>query len=259
MTNPEIFDQNLDAFRRHQRTPWMKLRYDISAANLERHIPLANLSILDAGGGNGVEAIACARLGNRVTLVDTSAAMLAEARTSAAAGKVDIRILQGGIQDLTKLLPEDRFDLALCHNVIQYVEKPEEVLRPIHTVLKPGGMLSLICINRYSETIRLALQELDLPGALDAIDKRVVASKVFDAPMRCYSMEELATRLEASGFAVLGKYGIRCLNDYIPDNNLKSDPAFFDQLERLELALSDRYPYFLIARSCQIIARKATP
>ncbi len=50
--------------------------------------------------------------------------------------------------------------------------------------------------------------------------------------------------------------GLRCVCDYIPDNDIKNDPAFFAQLERLEYALRDKYPYNLLARYCQVIAQK---
>ena len=40
------------------------------------------------------------------------------------------------------------------------------------------------------------------------------------------------------------------------DNALKTDPEFYAQLERLEIALSDRYPYYLAARYFQVVARK---
>lgn len=54
----------------------------------------------------------------------------------------------------------------------------------------------------------------------------------------------------------MGEYGVRYVCDYIPNNDIKRDPSFFSELERLELAMSDRYPYYLLARLFQIIARK---
>lgn len=51
-------------------------------------------------------------------------------------------------------------------------------------------------------------------------------------------------------------YGIRCLCDYWGDNKLKADPHIFAQLERLELELTARYPYKLLARYFQVVARK---
>jgi hypothetical protein len=44
--------------------------------------------------------------------------------------------------------------------------------------------------------------------------------------------------------------------DYMYDNERKYDDEFYRKLEQLELALTDRYPYYLLARFFQIIARK---
>ena len=62
--------------------------------------------------------------------------------------------------------------------------------------------------------------------------------------------------LQKAGCMVMGNYGVRCICDYIANNDLKTDPVSFAQLEQLEYALSDRYPYYLLARYFQIIARK---
>ena len=40
------------------------------------------------------------------------------------------------------------------------------------------------------------------------------------------------------------------------DNERKADPILYKKLERLELALSGRYPYNLLGRYFQIVAQK---
>ena len=60
---------------------------------------------------------------------------------------------------------------------------------------------------------------------------------------------------EAAVYA-LWDYGIRCVNDYIRDNDLKQDPTFFAQLEQLELAMSGVFPYYLFARLVQVVGQK---
>ena len=54
----------------------------------------------------------------------------------------------------------------------------------------------------------------------------------------------------------VGQYGIRCVNDYIPNNDIKSALTFFAGLEKLEYAMSDRFPYYLIARFFHLVAQK---
>ena len=43
--------------------------------------------------------------------------------------------------------------------------------------------------------------------------------------------------------------------DYWGDNERKSDPTVWAQIEQLEFALTDRFPYKLLARNLQVIAR----
>jgi S-adenosylmethionine-dependent methyltransferase len=258
MTTSDSFDKKLDAFKEHQDTPWSRLRYNITAANLKRHTGTQPLNILDAGGGNGFETIAFARQGHKVALVDYSSEMLSEARKNAEDNQVaeNIQFYQGDLTSITQLFPPREFDLALCHHVLQYVDDLDAALQAIIRAVKPRGLISIICINRYSESYRLALQELDLPAAYSALNARVIISKVFDAPMKAYAAEDMRIPLKKAGCAILGQYGIRCVNDYIPNNEIKNDPAFFADMEKLELAMSNKFPYYLMARSFHIVAQK---
>jgi hypothetical protein len=71
-----------------------------------------------------------------------------------------------------------------------------------------------------------------------------------------YSADEIRDMLPAAGLTFTAAYGIRCLTDYWGDNETKSKPDVWASLKRLEFALTDRYPYTLLARFWQIIARK---
>jgi S-adenosylmethionine-dependent methyltransferase len=258
MTKAETFDGKMDRFLEHQNAPWSRLRYSIASANLRRHLPEGPLAVLDAGGGNGLEAVAFARAGHRVTLVDFSEEMLAEARKEADRGGIcdGLEIRKAEVGEISRIFPASRFEVALCHNVLQYVEDPEEVLRALGEVLAAGGILSIVCVNRYSEACRLALQQLDPRAARSALDARKFPSKVFDAPMAAYDAEACRGFLRHAGFRVIGEYGIRCVNDYIPDNELKRDPEFYAELEKLELAMSGKFPYYLLARFFHLVAQK---
>jgi S-adenosylmethionine-dependent methyltransferase len=74
--------------------------------------------------------------------------------------------------------------------------------------------------------------------------------------MTTYCVDEIREILKSVGCVVEKDYGIRCICDYWGDNERKSDPAVFEQIERLEFALTERHPYKLLARYFQVIARK---
>ncbi len=258
---PNSFDQKMEPWLEHQTAPWSRLMYGISQAHLQRHLSGLgqNLSILDAGGGNGLDAILLARQGHRVTLLDSSAEMLAEAQRGAEAAGVapQIEFCRAPLIDLPHLFPEQRFDAVVCHSVAHYVKDAVALLTALGAPLREGGLLSLISINRYSEAFRAAVMWQDLDAALGILDAETTHSALFDTSIELRTASEFVEWLSSMGFTVLGQYGIRCVNDYIADNEIKHDPDFFHKLMHLELELSSRFPYYLLARHFQIVAQKS--
>jgi S-adenosylmethionine-dependent methyltransferase len=258
MTSDDSFGEKLAAYQELQNMPWGKLRYMLAAANLKRHIAGTALSILDAGCGNGFEAIPFALQGHSIALLDWSAEMLAEAHRRAENSNIveSITFHRGDIASIPTMFPGPQFDVVLCHNVVEYLDDLNTSLEAIGYPLKHNGFVSLIAVNRYSEPYFQALQELDLQAAYASLDSAFLRSKTFAAPRRGYTTDELRRSIEGIGCSVVGQYGIRCVNDYISNNELKNDPVFFAELGRLEYLLSDRYPYYLLARFIHIIAQR---
>jgi S-adenosylmethionine-dependent methyltransferase len=258
MTDSKIFENKLEFFKEHQNAPWSRLHYNIALSNLKRHITGKELTILDAGGGNGIETISLAQQGNKVVLLDYSDEMLAEARNNAKKYNLphEINYIKGDVSLIPQLFEKESFDIVLCHRVLQYVENKELVLNALSYAVKLQGILSIICINRYSEPYRLAIQENNLSDAYKALDSNVIMSKVFDTPMKAYSAKDFSIPLQESGYEIIGEYGIRCINDYIANNESKSDPKIYEEIEKLEYSMSDKYPYYLLARSFHIVAKK---
>src|SRR5262249_49275928 len=91
-TSATIFDSSIDRWIAEGQTPWGKLRDKVTLANLRRHIGPGPLNILDAGGGNGRDSIPLAAEGHRVTIVDYSAEMLADAARNATAAQAHERV-----------------------------------------------------------------------------------------------------------------------------------------------------------------------
>lgn len=259
MGTPAItFDTSIPKWLEEQQTAWSRLKYTITRANLDRHLEPQLLTILDAGGGNGVDSIPFAAEGHKVTIVDFSSEMLADAQQKARDVQAHDRVTThlGDVMSLPKLLPDAQFDLILCHNVLQYVGDVHALLAGLVVLLNPGGLLSLISVNRYSVPYQAAFMHSDLVAAHTKLDQREVESTIFGTTMKPYSAEEIIAILPEVGCVVEQDYGIRCICDYWGDNERKSDPEVYAQLERLELTLTDQHPYKLLARYFQIVARK---
>jgi S-adenosylmethionine-dependent methyltransferase len=258
-TSATIFDQNIERWNQEQSQPWQRLKYKLVQAHLGEHMRQGLWHILDAGGGNGLESIPLAEQGHRVAIVDYSKEMLADAGRHSVAARVQERVTLhfGDVREVPRLFPEAQFDLVLCHNVIQYVDDVPGLLSGLVACLKADGLISIVSINRYSIPYRIAFPRGDLAQALAQLDARRVKAMLFQATMICYSVSEVIDMLGGAGCVVEQDYGIRCICDYWGDNDLKSDPAVFQQLEELEFALAERHPYKLLARYFQVIARKA--
>jgi S-adenosylmethionine-dependent methyltransferase len=259
MTSQEQFDQaHLALWLEDGRQPWSKLRYALINHNLNRHLPQRPLNILDAGGGSGRDAIRLALQGHTVTLLDYSQAMLDEAQRDAEVSGVGekIRLQLGKVEDIPALYPTPQFDVVVFNNVIQYMDDASKAIQAVCHPLLSGGFLSLTSINRYSMAYREALLKLDLEAAYNNLDSHTMHTETFDTLTKVYAAEELMPLIEAAGCTTVGHYGVRCVNDYIADNDRKHEPEFYAALERLEIAMSDRYPYYLLARIFQIVAQK---
>jgi S-adenosylmethionine-dependent methyltransferase len=256
---PGIFDNSISQWVEEQQQPWGRLKYKLIHANLSKHLAQEGpLRVLDAGGGNGLDTLFLAEQGHVVDLVDYSQEMLEHAAQRAAEVGLEqqIQIHEADLAELPNLFGGIQFDVVLCHHVVQYVEDVRSLLESLVALLKPGGILSLVTINRYSIPYHAAFLRRDLTEALALVGARTVRTYIFDAEMTTYSAEEIADMLMGQGCAIEGDYGIRCICDYWGNNELKSDPAILEQIERLEFALTDKFPYKLLARNLQVIARK---
>jgi ubiquinone/menaquinone biosynthesis C-methylase UbiE len=106
--------------------------------------------ILDAGCGAGQTSVTLARWGYRVHAVDHAPAMVELTRqTVEQAGLTNV--VTPALADICCLrqFEDNRFGLVLALGVIGWLESPEQALREMRRVLKPGGHLILSVGNRW--------------------------------------------------------------------------------------------------------------
>ena len=247
-------DTALGHLQQWRQSPLEQLRHTLTEANLARHLGTEPQRILDVAGGNGMAAVRLATQGHEVTVLDPAGAMLSTAIQAAEAhGVADrLHVVQAAAQDAPEVFAEHEFDLVLCHNLLHYAESPEErqsVLRAITVPLRGGGLLSVVGPNDAFVPVQAAVRDLAPDLALRELEG--VAS-AWSTPC---TVGELVALLAALGVDEVIRYGVRCVSDLIPDEEA-DDPGFLADLERLELALSDRMPHLLTARYFHLIARR---
>lgn len=232
-------------------SPLEELRLTLTEANLARHWGTEPSRVLDVAGGNGMAAVRLAASGHEVTVLDPAGAMLNTAIMMAESqGVADrLHVVQAGAQDAPDVLRGHEFDLVLCHNLLHYAESTLErelVLRAIMTPLRPGGLLSVLGPNEDSGLLRTAVRDRAPDLALEelAVPEWPTAGTV----------GEVVAALVTLGADEVVRYGVRCVSDLVRAQDAE-DPVFMANLERLELALSDRMPHLLTARFYHLIAR----
>jgi S-adenosylmethionine-dependent methyltransferase len=210
-------------------------------------LPAAPATVVDAGGGTGQLAVALARNGYRVTVVDTSAAMLATCTQRAAdeGGEVADRVatLQGDAADLPELLGPASQAAAVCHDLVTRVDDPAALLGSLAGVLGEDGVLSLGFANRDWLALR-AGRRGEHAAAL-----RLVAG---GGPREAMTLAEAEAELDKAGFDVVAACGVGVFTDAGDDDLSQGEPAALVELERL---VAGREPYRSSARTLHLIAR----
>jgi S-adenosylmethionine-dependent methyltransferase len=137
------------------------------------------------------------------------------------------------------------------------MEGTPDVIASACAPLKPGGLISLMAINRHSAPLNIAVRQMDPAAAYAALETDQVRTEMLDSALTLHTAEELIPLLKSLGCRDVGHYGIRSFCDYITDDARKSDPAFHADLERLELAPTARPPFMPTARLFQLTAWKS--
>ncbi len=155
-----------------QDSPWGRLRYHVVARLLRSWTDDLGegLRVLDAGGGDGRDALPFALAGHDVTVLDRSPEMLALARAAAAAAGVGDRLhtVAADLEDLTALAALTRhreggsgsFDVVFCHDVLQHRASHAQVRADVATLVssvRPGGLVSLLAPNPPADVVATVL------------------------------------------------------------------------------------------------------
>jgi S-adenosylmethionine-dependent methyltransferase len=233
-----------------------RVRFELLLGQVLDALPRPPASVVDAGGGTGQLAVPLARLGYHVTVVDTSAAMLATCAQRAAAEDpglaARIATVHGDVVEMTGLLGPASRDAALCHEVVTCVDDPAAVLGALAEVLRPGGVLSLTFANRDWLVLR-AVRHGDYPGALRLLDDAGGSSAPRPPARRAVNAAELDAPLAKAGFEVAAVHGVSFAEGR--DDDL--DAMALEALLELERRVAGREPYRSSAQVVHLVAHRS--
>ncbi|WP_432482340.1 class I SAM-dependent methyltransferase [Kineococcus esterisolvens] len=253
-----------------QESPWGRLRYRVLAALLrERCAQLgpAPLRVLDAGGGDGRDALQLALAGHEVTVLDTSPDVLGAARAAAAAAGVAdrVRTVAADLEDLAALAALTRhraggsgsFDVVLCHDVLQHRGSVQQVAADVATLassLRPGGLLSLMAPNPAADVLTAALR--DGPAqAWVLLDAERGEDRATGRSVLRLDPAAVEAAAAAAGCEVVGRAGVLTVTTLLEDAQRADENSVAD-LEELEVELSRREEFRRTARFWHLLARR---
>lgn len=234
------------------------VRQELVARQLHAHLPAGRrLRILDAGCGQGTQALRLAREGHQVTGMDADPEML-DAFTAALAGEDEavrsrVRLIQADGRAVGRWYGPGSFDVVLCHGVLMYLEEPDPILAALARVLGEGGLLSLLVRNGDALALRAGLAG-DWAGALAAFDADLYVNRIGVAA-RADRRAGLTTTLREIGVPVRAWYGVRLFTDLAPDGaQVPADPGEWGALLAAEEEAGRRDPYRGVAALLHLCA-----
>jgi S-adenosylmethionine-dependent methyltransferase len=251
--------QDAGKYAAYLKTPPGRIRSELAWENVRRSLPRngSKYRALDVGGGTGFASVQLARMGFHVTLLDGSEEMLRIAREQAEAGPARERIsfCRANAGQLPELFDAGSFDVVVCHNLLEYVERPSATVRDISHVLRKDGMLSILVRNRAGEVLRAAIKSGDWELATANLSAETVVDSLYGESVRVFALEEVRDLLTQAGLEVVAEHGVRVFFDYTHLENLTD--ASYSQMFELESALGARPEFVAIARYIQVIARRS--
>ena len=125
----------------------IRLEYILSKCNIN------DKKVLDIGCGGGILSEQLHKHGAIVTGIDSSSKSITIAKQHAEEQNYNIKYINKSIFDVTDL---DNFDFIVCFEMIEHIERPNELIKKINELSSKKSGLFLSTINRNIKSFVLA-------------------------------------------------------------------------------------------------------
>ncbi len=255
MIEDRSFDGVAERFaRRIYGSPKGELRLQLIWRDMQETIPplaSAPLKVWDAGGGLGQIGERLAEMGHNVLLSDLSADMLALAERRLQDRELPIRIVHQSIQQHAAVEENrERYDLIVCHAVLEWLADPRAVLEQLLGCLRPGGHLSLMFYNVNT----MVMSNIIKGNFYKLFNEDFAGHPGGLTPPGPLQPLEVLGWLQELGIDVLHKRSVRFAYDLMP-KPLREQRSL-DDVMRLEWQYGDREPFWQLGRYVHLVSRK---
>ena len=207
---------------------------------------LEGKKILDFGSGEGITANHFARK-NDVSAIEPSEEMLSNAWKDN-----EYNQIVGDVNALF-LFEDETFDIIICHNVLEYIDDKEAVVKALTRVLKKDGVLSIAKHNRAGRVMQMAVLLDDFEKANALLDGENSTASKFGA-IRYYEDDDIIKW--ASELTVSEVFGIRTFWDLQQNQEKHGDENWQDKMMQLEMRVAQITTYKEIAFFHHLLLKK---
>ena len=198
---------------------------------------LEGKKVLDFGSGEGITANHFAEK-NVVTAIEPSEEMLSNAWKD-----YEYTQIVGDVKALSAI-EDETFDIIICHNVLEYIDDKETVVKALVRVLKKNGILSIAKHNRAGRVMQMAVLLDDFEKANALLSGADSTASKFGA-IRYYEDRDI---LEwEPGLSISEVFGIRTFWDLQQNQDKHTDEAWQNQMVQLEMRVAQVPEYREIA------------
>lgn len=258
-------DRNFDELaKRFKKNVYGGLKGDIRLAVLNRdcqaHLPLKPFGcdskprrVLDAGGGQGQFSLQLAQAGHQVVICDISAEMLklAEEKVSELGVQAQVTLVHAAIQNLPQKLSDCKFDLVICHAVMEWLQEPQSLLPCLLNYLKPQAYISLTFYNLHS----LIYKNLLRTNFKKILKRDYAGQRGSLTPINPMDPAQVLAWVDTMPLKLLAHSGIRVFHDYIFNDEQRAREP--NTLIQLELEFSQQEPYRSLGRYQHLLLQAA--
>ncbi len=200
-------------FRRHAEFR----RFSLLARLLDTGRPM---SVLDAGCGNGWLSEILASRGHRVSALDIGGDSLKRAKARLESRDTSVSFCSGDIYSLP--FPDSFFDAAVASEIIEHLDRPDDAIKELARVVRPGG--HVLITTPYRETIEYTLcihcnKKTPVNAHLHSFDREKIESLATAAGLTAdrfdVFMSRPMERLGLSGFTGFLPFGVWRMIDRI--------------------------------------------
>lgn len=194
---------------------------------------IENKTILDFGSGTGVTANYYAEK-NQVIAIEPSEEAINNRWQNFSYEQLF------GSTDKLKELPEESFDIIICHNVLEYALDRADILAEFARLLKPEGTISLVKHNRPGRVMQMVVLLNNFEHANRLLDGKEGTSAQY-GDIHYYEDSDIETWCPS--LKITKTLGMRTFWDLQQNQECHRDPAWQEKILQMEHRVEDVEEY----------------